>query len=134
MKLEKVLLVKIILTTLLWAGPLLVGPPALFSFLAVPFPEPALFGRLLGAAYVALVIVYWCGYSEVRAGGTGVVAVRAGVVSNGLATIILFWNGILGNWSSWSGLGQVYMWFSAVATLALTVSLSIAFKGESKVA
>lgn len=34
-------------------------------------------------------------------------AVRAGVVSNGLATIILFWNGILGNWNSWGGLETI---------------------------
>ncbi|MBC2716116.1 MAG: hypothetical protein HF978_12485 [Desulfobacteraceae bacterium] len=132
MKLEKVLLVKIVLTTFLWAGPLLVGPPVLFSFLNIPFPDPSQFIRLLGAAYVALIIVYWCGYREVGSGGSGIVAVRAGVVSNGLATIILFYNGILGNWSNWGILGQLYMWFSAVATLALSVGLVVAYKTRPK--
>ena len=130
MKLKKVLLVKIVLTISLWAGPLLVGPPILFSFLGIPFPDPSLFFRLLGAAYIALTVVYWYGYIEVGSGGSGIVAVRAGAVSNGLAAIILFYNGILGTWSSWGGLGQAYMWFSAVATLALAVGLVVAYKNQ----
>ena len=46
-----------------------------------------------------------------------------GIVSNGLAAAILFVYGLGGAWQAWSRFGRVYMWFSAVATLGITIAL-----------
>lgn len=51
--------------------------------------------------------------------------VWAGVVSNGLASAILFIYGFGGAYQPWSTSGQILMWGSAVATGLITLGLII---------
>jgi len=123
MKLWHVIAAKIVITLLLWCFPLLLGPKALFEWVGVPLPEPEVFIRLLGAAYAALVVAYYHGLIEARAGGSSAATVRMGIVSNGLAAAILGIFGVGGAWAAWSSLAQGYMWFSFVAAILITLGL-----------
>ena len=123
MKLSSVLLWKIGVTIVLWATPLLLSPPPLFAALGMPTPEPPIVARLLGAAYVALLVVYLNGWMDVRAGRYPRLAVLAGIVSNGLGCALMVVHGASGSWSGWGALGQIYMWISAVAAGAIAVGL-----------
>ena len=82
-----------------------------------------LFVRLLGAAYVALLVGYFGGLREARANRDPAGPVRVGIVSNGLAAIILAIHGPTGAWSSWGVFAQVLMWASLGATIAITAGL-----------
>jgi len=131
LNMKVILLIKIVVTTILWAAPLLFGTPQLFDILGIPFPEPVIFLRLLGMAYFTLIFVYYNGYKLLKIRRNAVaseVAVSAGIVSNGLAFIVLFFSGTSGSWSDWGMLGQIYMWVSTILTFLFTVSLQITFK------
>ncbi len=126
-----ILLIKIVVTFILWAAPLLFGTPELFNYLGIPFPEPAIFMRLLGMAYFTLIFVYYNGYKLLkirRNAAASEIAISAGIVSNGLAFIVLFYSGTSGAWNSWEIIGQIYMWVSTVLTLLFAVTLQITFK------
>jgi len=131
MKLKNILLAKIIITTLFWAAPLLFAPPDLFIIFGIPEPQPIIFIRLLGAAYFSLIFVYVYGYRLLKARRNPLSAelsISTGIVSNGLAFIVLFYLGISGSWKNWSLIGQVYMWGSALLTFLLAVSLYLGFR------
>ena len=126
-----VLLIKIVVTTLLWAIPLLFGTPELFGYFGIPFPEPVIFLRLLGMAYFTLIFVYYNGYKLLkirRNAAASEIVVSAGIVSNGLAFIVLFFSGTSGAWSNWGLLGQIYMWVSMVLSFLFSVALQITLK------
>ena len=131
MKLKNILLAKIIITTLFWAAPLLFAPPDLFILLGIPVPHPILFIRLLGAAYFSLIFVYVYGYRLLKSKRNPLSAelsVSTGIVSNGLAFIVLFYLGISGSWAEWGLIGQIYMWSTVVLTFLLTAGLYFGFK------
>jgi len=131
MKLKNILLAKIIITTLFWAAPLLFAPPDLFILLGIPVPHPILFIRLLGAAYFSLIFVYVYGYRLLKSNRNPLSAelsVSTGIVSNGLAFIVLFYLGISGSWAEWGLIGQIYMWSTVVLTFLLTAGLYFGFK------
>ncbi len=121
--LRQVLAVKILATLLLWAGPALLLPPPWFAPLGIPEPAAHLvFVRLLGAAYLALVVGYALAW---RAPARHPGAVLAGVVSNGLAALVIVRVGIQGGLASWHGLGAFYIWGSAALTAALCAALLV---------
>jgi hypothetical protein len=122
-QLSQVILVKILLTATVWCVPLLACYPPLFEFVGVPTPAPAVFTRLLGAAYLALLVGYCHGWAETRAGRYPRAVVHIGVVSNGLAAALLAGHGLAGAWADWGRLGQVYMWGSLFAAGGITVGL-----------
>lgn len=123
--LAKVLFAKIAVTILLWAGPLLFLP---LSFLErrcrVPDLRPvANFIRLLGMAYVALLVGYAFGYVAERQGHYPDGVVWAGIVSNGGAFLVLLLN--RRHWMAWDPWGRILMWASVVATSTITVGLIV---------
>ncbi|HVF74575.1 MAG TPA: hypothetical protein VM938_05960, partial [Acidimicrobiales bacterium] len=59
---------KMAVTLVAWACPLLVCPPPLFEAVGLPVPSLPVFARLLGAAYLALLVVYALGWADARAG------------------------------------------------------------------
>lgn len=123
MRLWHVITVKIVITVLFWCLPLLIGPKVLFEWVGVPLPAPAVFIRLLGAAYAALVVAYYYGLIEARSGGSATPTVRMGIVSNGLAAVILGLFGANNSWADWSSLAQAYMWLSFLAATLITLGL-----------
>lgn len=130
MNLSRVITAKIVITVLFWCIPLLLGPKALFDWVGVPWPEPDVFIRLLGAAYLALVVAYYHGLLEVRAGKAATATVRMGIVSNGAAAIILGIYGAKGTWATWLPLAQAYMWASLGAASLITIGLIVTGRNQ----
>ena len=88
-RLRAVLAAKIALTLAAWALPLLLLPASALAALIGLAPEPPLTARLLGLAYLALVVAYAGG---LRAAGEGRVpwaVIGVGVLSNGGAAVLL---------------------------------------------
>lgn len=121
--LSRVLNAKIVITALFWCIPLLAFPGPWFAALGMPTPQPMVFLRLLGAAYLALLVGYSFGLVQIRKGQKPTGAVWTGIASNGLSSAILFAYGLTGAWKAWGLISQAYMWTSALATLGITVLL-----------
>ena len=130
--LASVLSIKITITLILWSLPLLLFPTSLFVWIGMPEPKPMLFLRLLGAAYLALVVGYMSGLRRLRRGDEVQDIVWVGITSNGSAFLILLLYGIAGTWKGWGILAQIYMWVSVVATASITLGLVVAglFRGD----
>ncbi|MCU0847793.1 MAG: hypothetical protein MUD12_07880 [Spirochaetes bacterium] len=121
---KTVLKVKTAVTLAVWSIPLLFFPAPLFDFVGVPAPDPMIFGRLLGSSFLALCSGYAFGIRMIDRGGNIEGVLWMGIVSNGLAFVLLLVHGLLGAWSCWPAPGRAYMWFSALATLAFSVAVS----------
>lgn len=114
---------KIIITTAMWAIPLLAFPKSIFEWIGIPFPEPALFLRLLGVSYIALCIGYGWGIVLLNRGENPLGILLMGMVSNGFAFIMIILFGILDSYSEWSLLGKFYIYLSAGLTGSITLLL-----------
>jgi hypothetical protein len=123
--LSAVLTVKIIFTILLWVVPLLLFPTVWLHHLGFPVPEPQIFLRLLGMAYLALAVGYAFGLRSALRGIYPVGVVWTGIVSNGGAFLLLAIAAIHKVWASWEGVAGKAMWISLVATGAITVGLIV---------
>ena len=118
------LAIKIALTLSFWGPPLLLAPDALLHALGFPVPDPPVFRRLLGAAYVALVVGYVGGYRAVANGQYPAAVVRMGIVSNGVAAVLLVGYHVLGAFTDWGVLARTFMAVSLLATAGITVGLA----------
>jgi len=105
--LRRVLLVKVIVTFLAWGLPALIGPTALVELFGIEVPQDPTFLRLFGGVVTAFGVAYWYAYRDPLRNAA---IVRAGVVDNGLATLVTVVLGMTTGVSSW------YMWGSAVLT------------------
>ena len=121
-----VLSVKILFTLTFWSLPLLALPTSWFVRLGMPEPRPVLFLRLLGAAYLALVVGYISGLRKLGRGEDVQDIVWVGITSNGAASLILLLFGIAGTWNGWGIWARIYMWASVVGTASITVGLVVA--------
>ena len=81
--LRGVLAFKILVTLTLWAGPLLLFPVSAFETLMGQAPEPINYARLLGVAYLALVVNYVGGYMLAKRRIAPWITIFTGLVSNG---------------------------------------------------
>jgi len=123
--LSKVLAAKIVITILAWALPLLFFPRGLLVNLGFPAPEPEIFLRLLGIAYMALVVGYALGFRKTLRNEYPLVAVWVGIVSNGGATIVLVIGAVTRIWSHWGPLAQLYMWLSLASSATIALGLML---------
>jgi hypothetical protein len=131
--LSVLLLVKIGGTGLLFALPALALPAHKFpSLLGTPAPGPlTVFVRLLGWAWVSLLVGYWGGMQLLGAGIFPTYPLCMGVVSNGGAgVLILGWLAKGGKSKSWSKQGRAIMLFGAVFVLGVTGALIVALKAQ----
>jgi hypothetical protein len=123
--LELVLWIKIALTVV-WAVPLLLAPAGVFRALGFPPPEPRVFTRLLGAAFLALLVGYLQGVQALARSEHPAGTVVVGMVSNGLACALLAGHGLAGAYRQWGRGARWFMWGSALATGFVTVGLAVA--------
>lgn len=133
--LKLVLIFKILLTFAFWSLPLLVLPAE--WLMAIGFPDPGdsiAFVRLLGAAYLSLDVGYVLGYRDLGEEKDIGNVITVGIVSNGLACIILIIFGISGKWQDWGILARAFMWGSAIATGLITAGLIIFLPRKAKMA
>lgn len=121
--LRGLLIRKIVITGIFWCIPLLFFPSAWFVALGTPSPEPLMFARLLGAAYLALIVGYYTGLKGLMAGESPLPVIHIGIASNGLAGSLMAYFGATGSWSSWGTGAQGFMWLSALGALGITFSL-----------
>ena len=121
--LKALLIRKILITGLLWCLPLLAFPITWFVALGIPAPEPLIFVRLLGAAYLALLAGYYMGLRGLDRGENPIQVVYMGIASNGLACLLLAYFGATGAWSSWGTGARIFMWLSAFGAFTMTISL-----------
>lgn len=124
-KIAGVLLFKMAVTVG-WVASLLLFPGSWQGQVGLPpAGEQAVFIRLLGMAYTALLVGYAFGFFSIIQEGIyprGVV--WTGIVSNGGACLLL---GVFRNtWDAWHGCAPLLMWASFVATGLITAGL-IAF-------
>lgn len=125
MKLATVLKVKIFCTIFFWAAPLLFYSALISEPLGFPAPRPRVWVHLLGASFTALLVGYLLGLREHRRGRDASGTVMVGIISNGLASVILWVFGLGGAWAEWGRGAQIFMWGSAVMTLLITLGLII---------
>ncbi len=127
MTLKFVLWLKIIVTAGLWAFPLLLSTPRWFAELGFrPAPQPMVFMKLLGAAFLALGVGYVRGLAMLSAGRYPADTVLVGKVSNGLACALLVVYGALGAYAEWGPVARGLMWLSAALTGFVTLGLFVA--------
>ncbi len=125
MYLLKATLVLKILLTVCWSGSLLLLSGAQLENLGVPEPKPLLFTRLLGAAFLALLVGYALGLRDLQRGEAPVNTVLVGIVSNGVACALLVYFGLRGAWGEWGGVARYCMWASTILTGLITALLGV---------
>ncbi|MDM8556680.1 hypothetical protein QUF75_18295 [Desulfococcaceae bacterium HSG7] len=122
---------KITITAIFLCIPLLFFPSNLFESLGIPAPHPLIFTRLLGVAYLALIVGYYGGIKALDNNRNPLFAIDMGLVSNGAASLVFLYFGIMGGWSGWSIGAQVYMWLLLVGAFVITLNL---FRARKKYA
>ena len=121
--LRKVLLVKVIVTFLVWGLPALIGPPAFLTLFDLEVPEDPTYLRLFGAVVIALGVAYWYAYRDPLRNAA---IVRVGVVDNGLVTLAIIVLGLTTGVSSW------FMWVSAVLTALFFIAFLVLMPRETE--
>jgi hypothetical protein len=81
------------------------------------------FARLLGAAFLALLVGYVLGLRYLNKQIYPVNTILVGILSNGLASLVLFYFGITKRFNGWTRVGKWWMWVSAFLTLVVTALL-----------
>lgn len=123
--LAAVLVAKITLTICLWSIPPLLFPPCWLRTLGFPVPEPRIFLRLLGMAYLSLAVGYLHGLQCLLGGVYPSDTVLVGIVSNGGAFVLLAISARQSIWKEWGFLARVIMWISLVGTGVITLGLVV---------
>jgi hypothetical protein len=105
--LRRVLLVKVLVTILVWGLPALLGPLSLLAILKVPIPADPIYLRLFGGAATAWGVAYWFAYKDpIR----NVAILKAGLVDNALPTLAILIIGLTG------GISSAFIWISDLFT------------------
>lgn len=114
---------KIVITLVFLCIPLLFFPPSLYVSLGIPSPQPMLFVRLLGVAYLALLAGYYGGIKALDNNQNPLFAIDMGIISNGAGGLVLLYFGFTGGWSGWSSGARIYMWLITVGAWLITFNL-----------
>lgn len=122
--LRKVLGAKIVLSLVLWVLPLLFLPEGLFPELGIPTWTPAatIFVRLLGAAYLAILVIEVWSWMVPHERPAGIVC---GIVSSIGASMILWHYVFYGELYNWEVLGKLVITSWLVLQILFALVLSI---------
>lgn len=123
--LSKVLVFKITFTLTASCIPLLLFPASLLHWLGFPVPEPQLFLRLLGMAYIALIAGYGFGLQASLRGHYPAGVVWMGIFSNVGALVLLASAAFQNSWASWGMPAQALMWISLFCVGCITIGLLV---------
>jgi hypothetical protein len=121
--LQRVLLIKVVVTFLLWGLPTLIGPPAFLALFDIEMPQDPIFLRLFGAVVTAFGVAYWYAYRDPL---KNVAIVKVGVVDNGLVTLTIIALGLTTGVSSW------FIWASAVLTASFCIAFLVLMPREAE--
>lgn len=124
-ELRIVLIVKIALTFVLWAAPLLLAPKRLFQYIGIPIDETLVFARLLGMAFATLCIGYAAALMEVLAGRQPLpTLIYMGIASNGGAAAVILFQFLFGGLGRWAPPARWLIGFSGFAAAAIAIALA----------
>jgi hypothetical protein len=112
--LRKVLLVKVIVTFLVWGLPALLAPPAFLALFGITMPDDPIFLRLFGAVVSAVGVAYWYAYRDPI---KNIAILKFGVIDNALVTLTIIVIGLTVGVSSW------FFWLSACMTAFFCIAL-----------
>ncbi len=112
--LQRVLLVKVIMTFLVWGLPALLAPPVFLELFGIAMPTDPIFLRLFGAVVCAVGFAYWYAYRDPI---KNIAILKFGVVDNGLVTLTIIVIGLTVGVSSW------FFWLSAAMTAFFCITL-----------
>jgi len=112
--LSKVLLVKVIVTFLLWGLPALLAPSAFLALFGINMPDDPIFLRLFGSVVSAVGVAYWYAYRDPI---KNIAILKFGVIDNGLVTLTIVVIGLTVGVSSW------FFWLSAGITAFFCIAL-----------
>jgi hypothetical protein len=110
--LKRILLVKVVVTLVVWGLPALLGPASLLGLLKLPVPQDFTYLRLFGAVVTAFAVAYWLAYRDPIDNRA---IIQAGIVDNGLVTLVVIALWVL------RGAGNWFTSFSAVLTAAFCI-------------
>lgn len=113
-RLKKVLLVKVILTVVLWAIPSLLAPPIMLEFFGLPTADLTIL-RIFGAVLIAMSVAYWFAYKDPL---RNLAVIWMAIVYNGLAALVIIILGLT------TGVGW-YLWFSVVIKILFFIAFLI---------
>jgi hypothetical protein len=111
--LKWILAVKVVLSFLFWGLPLLFFPISLLQRFGMPLPDETIYLRLLGAVVTGLGVAYWYAYRDPV---HNIAIVKAGVVDNGLVTLVTL------IFIAFYDLRSIAMLISALLTLGFFIS------------
>jgi hypothetical protein len=120
--LARVLVAKLTVTAVVWAGPLLLVPRSVLEAGGLHSESVAL-ARLLGCAYLALGVGYWLGLREELAGRYPGSTVAVGIVSNAGGGACMAYFVASGSAAGWHPLLRFAAWASAPMALAIALGL-----------
>lgn len=118
-----VLITKITITLVFWSGPLILFPATVLEWLGLDSVGARLLARLLGWAYLSLVVGYGFGLNAVRRGQSAAASIWMGIVSNGGACGILLLSGFGEGWMGGPPALSTFGWASVAATALITAGL-----------
>ena len=122
--LASIIAAKIALTAVFWVAMPLLATSGFLHKLGFPNPDSiGLFLKLLGVAYLSLLVSYVDGFRDARRGMYPRQTVTIGMVSNGGAFVVLSAGAVLDVWGSWGPWAQGYLWLSLLATGLFTAGL-----------
>jgi hypothetical protein len=115
---------KIALTLGVWCVPLLLFPSDLLRAIGFPVPEATIFLRLLGMAYLALVLGYGFALRSTLRRDYPAAMVWVGIASNAGAFVLLLVAATQGSWAGWGAPARAVMWASLFGTGTLAAALA----------
>ncbi len=106
--LKWILVAKVFFIVFLWGLPLLLLPLSLLQLLGVPVPDAPIYLRLSGALITAFGVAYWIASKDPL---HNIAVLKAGIVDNGLVTLVLL----------------VFIIFYGLRSILMLVSVPLAF-------
>lgn len=113
-RLKQLLLVKVILTILLWAVPSLLAPPIMLEFFGLPTADLTIL-RIFGAVLIAMSVAYWFAFKDPL---RNIAVIWMAIVYNGLSAMVIVILGLT------TGIGW-YLWFSIVIKLLFFIAFLV---------
>ncbi len=113
-RLKQVLLIKVVLTLLLWAIPSLLAPPLILEFFGLPTADLTI-TRIFGAVLIAMSFAYWFAYKEPL---RNLAIIWMAIVYNGLTSLVIVILGLT------TGIGW-FLWLSVVVKLIFFIAFLV---------
>ena len=121
--LKRILLVKVVITFLVWGLPSLFGTEDFLGLFDLSMPEDPIFLRLFGAVVTAFGVAYWFAYRNPIQNRA---ILQAGIVDNGLVTLTIFYMAFVKGIESW------FIYVSAVLTGLFCISFILLIPSQQK--